>query len=305
MVLNLQLVAKKRIDMARQNTGRNTTCPRPEGMLYIIGGKENKGEEPEKEAPADNEDKMEVLKGFVELINKKDPQLEVITTAGSEGQETFQEYQSLFNDLGISKLGHIHHDLRQDVLTDSLMERVAAADAFFFTGGNQLKLTGLYGGTPFLTELKNKYIHEAVVIAGTSAGAMALSTPMIYAGSKEVEQVTSEIKVTTGLEFLKDVCIDTHFVHRGRFIRMAQVIVTNPTSLGIGIEEDTAVIVRNGNECEITGTGTVVIIEGFGIAESNLDMFTEKQTISIRNLTMHLLSRGDQYIIPQINPPHL
>ena len=290
--------------MAKKKNERSNSCPVPAGTLVIIGGKENKGEQPEKEVDEDAYSPLEILKSFVGFMHKKNPRLEVITTASSEGEESFKEYERLFQDLGLSDIGHIHHDSRTGVLDDSLLTRINAADGFFFSGGDQLKLTGLYGGTKFLTALKNRYINDAIVIGGTSAGAMALSTPMIYAGNKEVEQISSEIKVTTGLEFLKDVCIDTHFVHRGRFVRMAQVIVTNPTSIGLGIEEDTAVIVRNGNETEVIGSGTVVIMEGFHIEESSILEFAEKQAISIRNLKVHLLSKGDTYDIPALNPPH-
>jgi cyanophycinase len=290
--------------MAKKNHERSNSCPVPAGTLVIIGGKENKGQQPEREVDADTYAPFEILKTFVSFMSGKHPRLEVITTASSEGTESFKEYERLFKELGLTEIGQIHHDARADVLNDSLLERVNAADGFFFSGGDQLKLTGLYGGTTFLTALKDKYIKDAVVIGGTSAGAMALSTPMIYAGNKEVEQISSEIKVTTGLEFLKDVCIDTHFVHRGRFVRMAQVIVTNPTCIGLGIEEDTAVVVRNGNETEIIGSGTVVVMEGFHINESNLLAFTEKEAVSIRNLKVHLLSKGDTYDIPALNPPH-
>jgi cyanophycinase len=290
--------------MARQHAAK-TSCPKPEGILVIIGGKENKGEEPEKEGAGEADTKLEVLKSFVSFIKKKSPSLEIVTTASSEGKQSFQEYQKLFQELGVEQVGHIHHTSRAAVLEDStIVDRIKNADAVFLTGGDQLKLTGYYGGTDFLFALKKKYIEDKIVLGGTSAGAMALSTPMIYAGNKEAEQVTAEIKVTTGLEFLKDVCIDTHFVHRGRFIRMAQVIVTNPTSIGFGIEEDTAVIVRNGNEAEIVGSGTVVVIEGFHISDSNIENFTEKEGISIRNIKVHLLSKGDTYLIPRMNPPH-
>src|SRR5215208_3374581 len=146
------------------------------------------------------------------------------------------------------------------------------------------------GGTEFLTELKQRYFSHPIVIAGTSAGAMALSTPMIYAGNEEVQEIAGKIKVTLGLEFLKDVCIDTHFVHRGRFVRMAQVVVTNPTCIGIGIEADTAIIVRNGLEVQVVGTGLVIVIEGFHIAETNIDDFTSKKPVTIRDLRVHMLS---------------
>jgi cyanophycinase len=285
--------------------GKNgNECPVPAGVLMVIGGKENKGEEPEEQGKKENFVKLDVLKKFVELSNKPDPLLEIVTTASGEAEDTYQEYRELFKELGIKRTAHIHHHNRKEVLEDGIAERIAAADAVFFSGGDQLILTSIYGGTDFLHLLKTRYIKEPVVIGGTSAGAMALSTPMIYAGDKEVEQIGGEIKITTGMEFMKDVCIDTHFVHRGRFVRMAQVVATNPTCVGIGVEEDTALIVRNGLEGEVVGSGLVIIIDGFHIERSNIEEFAKKEPISIRELRVHILKRGDKYTIPQINPPH-
>jgi cyanophycinase len=281
------------------------TCPVPNGTLLIIGGKENKGEnEPENIETPDNFIRLEVLKSFIELINKKNPIIEVITTSSGEAEESFEDYRKVFQELGVSEVRHINHKARKEVMEDDMRERVNEADAFFFTGGDQLKLTSIYGGTEFLTQLKEKYIHKKIVVAGTSAGAMAMSTPMIYAGSDKKQQITGEIKVTTGLEFLKDVLIDTHFVHRGRFVRMAQVIVTNPSCIGMGIEEDTALVIRNGINVEVIGTGIVIVLEGFEITEANIDEFTEKRPLSIRNMRVHFLASGDEYTIPQLNPPH-
>lgn len=279
-------------------------CPTPKGTLLIIGGKENKGEQHNDEVSAENFIPEEILKTFVELVKKTSPVIEVITSAGSDAVSSFTEYKELFGKLGIQQINHIHHDSRVDALENALTARVKDADAFFFAGGDQLKLTAIYGGTPFLTALKTRYIYEAIIVAGTSAGAMALSTPMIYAGNEDVQEITSAIKITTGLEFVKDVCIDTHFIHRGRFVRMAQVVVTNPTSLGIGIEEDTAIIITNGGDVRVIGSGSVIIIEGFKITESNIAEFTNKKALSIRNLHVHILSRDDTYTIPQVNPPH-
>lgn len=279
-------------------------CPTPSGILVVIGGKENKGQQPEHGVKKENFIKLEVLKTFADVIPKKNPVVEVITSASSSGNESFMEYSRLFKELNIADVRHIHHDTRNELLSDSLMDRVKRADAFFFSGGDQLKLTTIYGGTPFLTEMKKRYIDDNLIIGGTSAGAMAFSTPMIYAGNKEVEQISGEIKVTTGLEFLKDVCIDTHFVHRGRFVRMAQVICTNPSCIGIGIEEDTAIVIRNGLEAKVVGSGTVIIIDGFHITDSNITGFSEKEAITIKNLKVHILARDEIYQIPQVNPPH-
>lgn len=286
----------------------NPTCPVPKGILLIIGGAENKGEvdAKKKQTPSDFE-RLEVLRTFIELTGKKQPVIEVFTSASSEGKGSFEDYRKVFEEeLEVHNVGHIHHNTRQEMLTDAtLIDRMKKADGFFFAGGDQLKYTSLYGGSPFLKQLKERYIHEPVVIAGTSAGAMALSTPMIYAGNEEVQELGGEIKVTTGLEFLKDVCIDTHFVHRGRFVRMAQVIVTNPTCIGMGIEEDTAVMVRNGLDAEVLGTGTVIFLQGFEITETNIEDFASDKPINIRNIRMDILSSGSGFKIPQINPPHI
>ena len=292
----------------KQTTKKKTTenhAPVPSGILLVIGGAENKGEsEPEKKKKPSDFVRLQVLETFKNLIPKREPLVEIITTASGNGNETFERYEKALAEVGITNLGHIHHTSRSEILDEPLLERAQNADAFFFSGGDQLKLTGIYGGTEFLTQIKQRYINEPLVVAGTSAGAMAMSTPMIYAGNEEVHELGGNIKLTTGLEFLRDVCIDTHFVHRGRFVRMSQVIITNPTCIGIGIEEDTAIIVRNGIEAEVVGTGLVIIIEGFDIRDSSIAEFTEDKPVTARNLKMHLLSDKCRYIIPQMNPAH-
>jgi len=276
--------------------------PVPQGILLIIGGHEDKGEG--EDAPKEKSNPPEILEAFLKLIEKENPIIEVISTASSEGDESFEDYRKAFDKLNIKRINHIHHETRKEVIKDELEERIKNADAFFFTGGDQLKLTSIYGGTDFLTYLKERYISERIVIAGTSAGAMAFSTPMIYAGTGEKQQITGEIKITTGLEFVKDVCIDTHFIDRSRFIRMAQVIATNPTTIGVGIEENTAVIVREGLRAEVIGEAIVTIIEGFSITNSNIVDFSNDKRVGIQDLTVHLLPHGNTYEIPQTNPPH-
>lgn len=283
---------------------QKNTCPVPNGTLLIIGGHENKGETSDKEEPTDYRPE-EILKTFIELIQKDNPLIEVITTASAEGDESFKEYKKVFASLGAKHVNHIHHEKRGEVLNTEIVERVRKADAVFFAGGDQLKLTSIYGGTHFIFELKRRYIYEKLIVAGTSAGAMALSTPMIFAGNKDKQQIAGEIRITTGLEFLKDVCIDTHFVDRGRFVRISQVIATNPTCIGLGIEEDTAVIVRNGVEAEIIGNGVAIVVEGFGITDSNILNYGTNERIHIDNINVKLLAHGSVYSIPRNNPPHI
>jgi cyanophycinase len=279
--------------------------PIPKGILVVIGGKENKGEEgPENKKRPPDFIQLEVLQAFKDATHKKDPIVEVITTASTEGYESFMDYQKVFEKIGISNVGHIHHNTRQEVLNDPMTERINAADAIFFSGGDQLLLTAIYGGSQFLTSLKERYIDDPIVIGGTSAGAMALSTPMIYAGKEESQELGGQIKVAMGLEFMKDVCIDTHFVHRGRFVRMSQVVITNPTSIGIGLEEDTCIMVSKGRQIQVKGSGLAIIIEGFDIQNANIRDFSDDKPVTARNLKFHLLSDGDEYEVPQMNPPH-
>jgi cyanophycinase len=284
----------------------DNSCPVPAGSLVIIGGKENKGAE----TPADRKAPegfvpLEILGKFVDLLSQENPVVEVVTSASGEGEESFKEYRKLFIDLGIKEPGHMHHTSREQIAEQESIDRIRKADGVFFAGGDQLLLASLYGGSKLLTELKNRYISEKIVIGGTSAGAMALSTPMIYAGNAEVQQIGGAIKVTTGLEFLKDVCIDTHFVHRARFVRLAQVIATNPTCIGLGIEEDTAVVITEGTKAEVIGSGTVLVINGFDIKETSIAEFGNNRPLSIRNLRVDILAKDDLFEIPQINPPHL
>jgi cyanophycinase len=286
-------------------TKSENSCPVPKGLLLVIGGAESKGELPENHDAPDGYKPLEVLKCFTELLAGKNPCIEIVTTASGKSKESFRQYNSLFKKLGIQNIGHIYHATRQEVLEDETLEfRIKEADGIFFTGGDQLLLTSLYGGTNFLTALKEKYIKHHFIVAGTSAGAMALSTPMIYAGSKEEEEITNEIRITTGLEFLKDVCVDTHFVSRGRLVRLAQVVATNPTSIGVGIDEDTAIIVRKGTNMEVKGSGIVVLLDGSKISYTNVDGKPDQPPISIRNINLHLLAPGDEFVLHPINPPH-
>jgi cyanophycinase len=281
-------------------------CPAPNGRLVVIGGHENKGETPEKMAQKENKgSSMEILEAFVKLCRSEDPIIEVITTASSEGDQSFKDYQEAFDKVGIRNIGHLHHETRAETVDDECIARIKRADAVFLAGGDQLKLTSVYGGTDILTILKERYIYDHLVIGGTSAGAMAMSTPMIYAGSKDDQMVAGKVKVTTGLEFMRDICIDTHFVDRGRFVRMAQVIATNPTCIGMGVEEDTAIIVRNGVEIEVMGSGVVIVIDGHHCTATNVTEFDDEMKLTLRDMRVHILSRKEKYIIPQDNPPHL
>jgi cyanophycinase len=276
---------------------QNQVCPVPTGKLLLIGGAEDK-------TAKINEAHKSVLTEFVKLCGKN-PTIEIITTAGSESVgETYREYSECFLELGAKATGHIHHQTRPSPDAGE-MRRFADAQGVFFSGGDQLKLTAVYGGTEIMVLLKERYIGGGLVISGTSAGAMAMSTPMIFEGNGEKEMVAAGVKVTTGFEFLKDVCVDTHFVHRGRFVRMAQVIATNPACIGIGIEEDTAILVTGGIKARVVGSGVVIIIDGRESSGSNITSYDNDKRITIRDLKTSILSKDEEFEIPVSNPSHL
>ncbi|QPH40483.1 cyanophycinase [Pedobacter endophyticus] len=271
----------------------------PNGKLILIGGAENKS--PVKKRSDTNK---KVLAAFVELCGKS-PSIEVITTASNEDvDETYRVYKACFEELGAKNVGHIHHDNRPPAEAD-LNERITKANGVFFSGGDQLKLTAVYGGTELLSLMKERYVYKGLVVGGTSAGAMAMSTPMIFDGSGTDEIVAAGVKVTTGFEFLRDVCVDTHFVHRGRFVRMAQVIATNPSSSGIGIEEDTAIVITAGIKARVIGSGVVIILDGATSHGTNITSFDDDKKITIRDLKVSILSMGEEFTIPCRNLPHL
>jgi cyanophycinase len=250
--------------MKSSATNKRASAPTPNGSLLIIGGAEKNGSLKDQDNSQQNKSapRSTILELFFKHTASRKPVIELITSASSEKPEkSYEEYKSIFESCGTCQVNHIHHDSRDEVNLNEIKERLQAAHGVFFAGGDQLKITSIYGGTDFLCLLKERYVHEKLVIAGTSAGAMAISTPMIYAGVGRDEMIAGNVKVTTGLEFLRDVCVDTHFVDRGRFVRMAQVIATNPTCIGIGIESDTAILVQKGVEAEVVGSGVVIIID--------------------------------------------
>ena len=143
--------------------------------------------------------------------------------------------------------------------------------------------------------LLDRYQHENFVVAGTSAGAMAMSNTMIYEGNATQAHLKGEVKITTGLGFIDDVIVDSHFEKRGRFGRLAQAIATNPQCIGIGLGEDTGMLILEGNKMEAIGSGLVIIIDGHEIGHSNIADIPDGNPISIENLKVHFCEKGNGY----------
>jgi len=270
----------------------------PKGLLVSIGGNVNKGsgDEPAvigvKSAPFFGEG---VLRRTIAEMKGPDTYVEIITSASEIPLEVGQNYFDAFGRLGCTKTGMMHIRNREDANNPEFLERIRKADGVMFTGGNQLRLTTIFGGTEFLRILHDRYQNEKFVIAGTSAGAMAMSNTMIYEGSSAESLLKGKVKITTGLAFLKGVIIDSHFVVRGRFGRLTQAVCANPGCIGIGLGEDTAVLVRNGNDMEAIGSGLVLIFDGHEIKHCNLADIEEGDPISVEHMVVHVLTKGNHY----------
>lgn len=186
---------------------------------------------------------------------------------------------------------------REDAEDPKVLERLERANCVLFSGGDQLRLCSVLGGTQFLNRIKERYQQDYFVIAGTSAGAAAMSHTMISGGPEEKAYLKGEVQLSIGFGFIKDVIIDTHFDTRGRFGRLAQAITTQPGELGIGLDEDTAIIVEKGYRLKAIGSSSVVLIDGSEITHSNVADIKSGMPISVSNLKVHVLSHSDVYDI--------
>jgi cyanophycinase len=272
----------------------------PKGKLIAIGGAEHKGTEPEIDGFQRNNlnfFELGILKRLVEEAGGINARIEVITTASMIPYEVGENYLDAFGKTGCTNIGLLHIRTRQDAMKNEYIDRIRKCDAVMFTGGNQLRLSATDGGTEFLTILKKRYKEESFVIAGTSAGAMAMSNTMIYEGNAARAHLKGEVKITTGLGFLNSVIIDSHFEKRGRFGRLAQAVAANPGCIGIGLGEDTGMLITEGNKMEAIGSGLVIIIDGHEILHSNIADIPDGNPISIENLKVHFCEKGNGYLI--------
>jgi cyanophycinase len=273
----------------------------PKGRLLAIGGHEQRQAPGENSSSADKSADF-ILQRFVdELAGQRT--VVVIPTASEEPDEAAEDYIKAFTALGIERVEVLNIQSREEANSPEAIEVINRADGVMLTGGDQLRLTALLGGTQLLTRLSERYLHDPIIIAGTSAGAAAMSTPMIYQGRNDAGFLKDEIHVTTGLQLLRDVAIDTHFIKRGRIVRMAQIIATNPGCVGLGLEEDTAVLVTKGRELEVIGNGIVVLLDGHQCTGNTIYEIDPGEVFSIRDLRLHLLAKGQRYTLPGFQPP--
>lgn len=255
---------------------------RSDRALIIIGGKEDRSNN-------------KIILG--EVARRVGSGKLVVTTVAMAGStdDLFDQYEKAFRSLGVKHLYRLEINERAEATLQSKVRILDDAAAVFFTGGDQIKISSQIGDTPIFQRIREIY-DDGGVIAGTSAGAAAMSeTMLVVGGDEESHVIGGAVRMAPGLGLIGGVIIDQHFMERGRFGRLMGAVAQNPKNLGIGIDEQTAIVVERGNGFYVLGSGGVYVIDGTEVTYSNVAEEDLKKTLSIYNVRMHMLSQGDRF----------
>lgn len=248
------------------------------GWIIPIGGAENK------------ENDRHILERFVRVSGGPDADIVVIPTA-SRLHETGPRYEKLFRDLGAERVSVMDFDTRRDCQEPGRLARLEQASGIFFTGGNQLRLTTLLGGTPVAKLIRVRNAH-GVTVGGTSAGASILSEHMIAFGDEGSSVISGSVRLAPGLGLTNRFIIDQHFRQRDRLGRLLTALAYNPFAVGIGLDEDTAAFIGPDETVEVEGSGGVTIVDASEVAFSSMDNVSEGQPVCLLGLKLHILVAG-------------
>lgn len=258
---------------------------RRNGHLVIIGGHEDRKRE------------MEILTRFVELSGGADANIVVITAASTIADEMWSMYDDVFGNLGVSARSHLEVTTRQQANSEAFVRQVDAATGIFMTGGDQKRLLALIGGSALDAAMHVALKVRGATIGGTSAGASAMSGHMLAQGRAEILPEKGSVSLGAGLGFLHRVVIDQHFSERQRLSRLLSVVAQNPYLQGIGIDEDTALVVEIGRGIEVLGQGAVTIVDGRTMITNVADI-KDRDTPELIDVRLHLLPAGSSYQLP-------
>jgi len=254
----------------------------PSGHLIVIGGHE------------DRQCDKAILAHFVALSGGPDARIAVVTAATAHPEQTWDTYCKALGDLGASHCEHIHIETREDANRAELAAKLADADGIFLTGGDQKRLLANLGGTELDTAMHRAFKEHGACIAGTSAGASAMSGHMLAEGDGLDRPPTEGVSLRAGFGFLQRVVSDQHFSERHRLARLLTVVAQNPYLQGIGIDEDTALVIDRGLGVEVVGQGAVTIIDGRSML-SNAAEVDQCDTPELIDVRLHLLPAGKRY----------
>lgn len=257
------------------------------GKLVIIGGAE------------DQEKHCTILKTVLRISGEKKPRVAVIAAASAEPAETGQDYERIFEELGAESVRILQVASRNSAQEHSSAVVLQESAVIFITGGDQLRLTSILGGTVLMEKLWERY-QSGVILAGTSAGASAMSETMIIGGSAEQPPQRGLIHMSPGFGFLPRVLVDQHFAQRGRFGRLIAAVALNPGFLGMGIDEDTAVVVSEGRWLDVVGSNGITIIDGSCLSHANVTETAPRETLTLSALQVHVLAQGAAFDLQHV-----
>lgn len=248
------------------------------GWIIPIGGGEEKENNPH------------ILQRFVKLSGGSKADI-VVLPAASRLADTGERYEKIFTTLGAGKVTAINFDSREDCEESSRLKRISEATGIFFTGGNQLRLSTLFGGTSAakLIRVRNA---DGVHVAGTSAGASFISEHMIAFGEDGASPIAGSVRLAPGLGLTNRFIIDQHFRQRDRLGRLLTALAYNPFAIGIGLDEDAAAFISPDNTLEVMGSGGITLVDASGIEFTSMDMVDEGQPICMLGIKLHFLVAG-------------
>jgi cyanophycinase len=264
---------------------------KPRGTLIIIGGHEEK--EPERERP--------ILEEVARHAKGPDRRLVIVTVASQLPDEMARDYKRVFEDLGVSHVDHLELREREDAKNEKVVRQIEAASVIFFTGGDQLRITSQVGDSPVYQCMQKRY-REGACVAGTSAGAAAMPETMLISGSGDKGPEMSALGMAPGLGLVTGVVIDSHFAERGRMGRLLAAVAENPKNLGLGIDEDTAIVLSPDRCFRVIGSGGVHVVDGACIDYSSLSERRPEGALSIFGIKLHVLAHGDCFDLDEREP---
>lgn len=260
----------------------------PERVLCIIGGGERRDEDPD------------ILREFVRCAGGDKARIAVVTVASSWPEETGTAYINVFKQLGARDAYMVDVRKRTEASAEDRVDAIEQATAAFFTGGDQERVVSILGGTRIDKVLHRRYT-EGMVVGGTSAGAAMMPDTMVIGGKTETNPRLGNVELATGMGFISGIIIDQHFAQRGRLARLLVALAENPRSLGLGIDEDTAVILR-GEQFDVIGDGAVTVLDTHSLEYTNVPDLGPGESIAMFNVKMHILLAGYQFDLEHRSP---
>jgi cyanophycinase len=251
------------------------------GFIIPIGGAEEK------------ENSREILSRFVALSGGTDANIIVLPTA-SQMADTGARYEKIFRDLGAAHVEAMNFDTRRDCAEQSRVHRLESATGVFMTGGNQLRLSTILGGTPVAKSLRQMNA-MGVHIAGTSAGAAFISEHMIAYGEEGHSPIAGAARLAPGLGLTNRFIIDQHFRQRDRLGRLLAALAYNPFAHGLGLDEDTAAFIGPDNDIEVVGSGAITVVDASAMTFSSMDSVSEGEPVCMLGIQLHILVAGATY----------